>query len=614
MLDLKVSFVRAAQAWRLSSYVGWDMWRQRGWTGYLATAGKPHWANTDSLYTHDPFVAAWLVGAMDDEALEALAVYTRWASRVDADGLAPIPLPPSQRLSPFPHQVAAAHAIAARGRLLLCDTMGLGKTASAILGANMLRGVQRVLVLCPASLRINWAREVAMWQVLGLPVMQVEEWMAEPVERAWVICNYDKLIGKGGAAVAATNWDLVICDEAHRLKNPTAKRTMVALGSAKEPGLVREARYAVALTGTPVVNDPEELYTLISAIDPERWTWGRYSQDYLGYVGNKKPKKRPSPSVLASLPHRLSLSTMMRRVSAPGVKLPFKTHSYTFVSEPRKAQEGVSADVVREMDAQEATQARIDVQAIVDGARACDIQAPALRVSFAVQQRLAQLRKEAALRKVDVALDRIRERVAEVGKLVVFSHHRDVADRIREGCEGGGLGVRVIIGGVSLRARQQAVDDFQTDPDVEVIICGLEAAGEGITLTAASQVLRVETDWRPGVNDQAEARIARMGQNADTVQIEVIVAQDGIDGRLLRANARKSALARLSIDTLTKQRIITETERERVLSEARTFTGSYISAMTEAASLLSADKWSAELVALLTATIEGERECAEESP
>jgi SWI/SNF-related matrix-associated actin-dependent regulator 1 of chromatin subfamily A len=541
---------------------------------------------------------AWAV--MDDKALARLEAATAWSREVTPATGKTVPTPTGVRA--FPHQVAAAHELAQRGRLMLCDTMGLGKTGSAIMAANLLDWtLSRILVLCPASLRLNWLKEIKIFSTMGLRAGLWEEMGGGP---GWSVLNYDRLQGQRDALLAV-DWDLVICDEAHRLKNPKAKRTKEALGSAEDPGLVRKAKRAFLLTGTPLINQLEEIYAPLSALQPDVWTRGMFERDHLGYFGKRPPKRKAQAT--PALEYRLRLQTMLRRMEAPGVSIPTKATRYTPCYTKRKADETLT----RDMDEILRSTAKTHLEAVLGGTRACDLSAPPLRVAFDKNLgSFSAARAAAAMDKVDVAMERLEEIMEERQKVVVFAHHRDVVSAVAKGCGERGWGVRVINGGVSQRARQEAVDAFQAEgDDVRVIVCGLEAASEGLTLTRAAYILRIETDWRPAINEQAEARCVRIGQRERVVTVEVLVAQDGIDGRLLRANARKAAMSRIALDGSLEYAARSAEEREEVIGRLSRIDGAYEQALAKLLEEVQ-DKWTPEVSRLAWGAIEGARETA----
>src|SRR5436190_6044230 len=160
----------------------------------------------------------------------------------------------------------------ARGALL-ADEMGTGKTPVSIVVANVLKP-NRILVICPANLRESWRRHILQWQTiprLVLPLKARDKYDLSTLTYSWVIINYDIL--DRHPEIRAKNWDLMIVDESHALKNHAAKRTAQVFGGKYKGKRMQPipAAKTILVTGTPMMNRPEELYTQVSYLDPANW-------------------------------------------------------------------------------------------------------------------------------------------------------------------------------------------------------------------------------------------------------------------------------------------------------------------------------------------------------
>ena len=176
-----------------------------------------------------------------------------------------IRVPAPEGLSYLPFQRAGIEFLSQGEAALLADEMGLGKTVEIAGLLNYCSEIARVLVVCPASLKINWQRELTRWLVDSSRSIAVWNGLRKPVVRAnVVILNYE-LLGKFEMELKRAPWDLIVFDEAHFLKTPEAQRSRAA------KRLVLYARRRVCLTGTPMLGRPAELWSLLNLLDPVSW-------------------------------------------------------------------------------------------------------------------------------------------------------------------------------------------------------------------------------------------------------------------------------------------------------------------------------------------------------
>lgn len=232
----------------------------------------------------DPAAKAWWTDDRKKAAIFAHVADTEL--RADLDGLAKerdaaleasratnaaLDVPSPEGVDYLPFQKAGIAYAMARTSTLIGDEMGLGKTIQAIGVANADESVKRVLVICPASLKLNWKRELGNWMVRDLSVGIADSllWPKTDV----VIINYD-VLHKHAERLRSLVWDLMIVDECHYVKNPKARRSAQVYGSKKRGKVIVapiEARRRLFLTGTPIVNRPKELYPILSAINAKEW-------------------------------------------------------------------------------------------------------------------------------------------------------------------------------------------------------------------------------------------------------------------------------------------------------------------------------------------------------
>jgi SNF2 family DNA or RNA helicase len=410
----------------------------------------------------------------------------------------------------FPYQETGAAWLAKVGRGLLADEMGLGKSAQAIVAAQRLNPAPTVAVVCPASLRENWYREFErFWD--GLPSYDLH------------VESYDK-VARG--ELGDREYDVLILDEAHYLKNHKAKRTQAILGRKCDGkgGLVARAKHVFALTGTPTPNNPSELWPLARALFPEA-IWNLKTERPMAYwtfterycvvrdtgFGLKIIKGRN----VAELRERLGPHVLRRRKEEVLQDLP----PIRFEMLPVEGKLTLPPD------------GKVDAALVADILEAKGVDGLA-----EIAPHVASLRRLTGLAKVGPVIEWVKEWLEGGGqKLVLFAHHRDVILALEEGL---GAGVASVTGATTPLLRQEAIDDFQNDPGCRVFIGQLQAAGTGLTLTAASDLLFVETSWVPAENQQAAMRIHRIGQrNACLVRVASLAGS--IDEDIQEALKRK---------------------------------------------------------------------------
>lgn len=481
------------------------------------------------------------VDAAAAQAEQAKANETAAASRaVDAD----VAIPAPAGLSYLPYQRAGIKFASERPATLIGDEMGLGKTIQAIGLVNMVPDVKRVLIVCPASLKLNWAREMDKWLVRKLRVAvqsSGQPWAGAAADV--VVMNYD-ILSKFPQA-AAEEWDLVVFDECHYLKTPKAARTQLALGCSKygtreaKPGIRGKRR--LMLSGTPLVNRPIELWPIIHSLDPRGWpNMMKFAQRYCAAVHTRWGWDFSGASNCDELQMKLRSTMMVRRLKKDVLtELPAKRRQV--IEMPAN---GASAAVQAEVEFYDAHKAEIEeLEARVAAAELLEDQAAYLAATEALKgaravlfEEMAKVRHEVALAKISYVVEHVRGLLEELDKLVLFAHHRDVIDRLVE--EFADAGAVKLYGGMSDADKDAAVQAFQNDPKCRLFVGGIKAAGVGLTLTAASNVVFAEQDWVPGVLSQCEDRCHRIGQK-ESVLCQHLVLEGSLDARMIKVAVRK---------------------------------------------------------------------------
>ena len=458
---------------------------------------------------------------------------------------ADIDVPAPKGLNYFPFQKAAIAYALEHPNTLLADQMGIGKSIESIGVINALSSIKSVLVICPASLKLNWRRELRKWLVRPMPVNIVNrDRLGEdaPVQ----IINYD--IVAAHREILERQWDLLIADEAHYIKTPAAKRTRAVCQI--------KAHRKLLLTGTPILNRPVELIPLLAILDPEKWgsqkaQWqfkfrycNAYKDDY--GVWNVSGASR-----LRELQKILRQSVMIRRLKADVLaELPPKLRSVIDLEVDENVREIARCERERydELEAQKAEAERLKTEAEVAGNKeAFEAAVQALKAIEGVAfEEMAKLRHETAQAKCPAVIDYCREILENSDqKLVIFAWHQDIVASIKEALAA--YNPVTVIGGQSDKSKDDAVTLFQMTDTCRVFIGNIVAAGTGLTLTASSHVVFAELDWTPARLSQAEDRCHRIGQ-ADYVQVEHLVIDGSLDARMAQMLIEKQDIIDRALD------------------------------------------------------------------
>jgi len=435
-------------------------------------------------------------------------------------------------LKPFEYQVEGAAWLAGRRRGGLHDEMGVGKTATAILALDSIRA-ERGIIVCPAMLRENWIREFRRFSSRSDKLRLCKGRTIHDYV-AWSRGRYNFLIT---SYEQATNWhphimdrgeliDAIVCDESHFLKNPDAKRTKAVLGPGLDGvgGLVGWADAAWNLSGTPIPNDPIDIYPFLRfthCMPLGRTAFmKRYFNSRFSTYGSKQTCKEETVAELRAL---INNNALRRTKNSIGMQLPpiFMTSMLVDGNTQHVL------DMFREHPGLEDAVLR----AVEQGS-----------LSFIEAQHVATLRRLVGEAKAIPYAKLLYDELVsgQTDKRVVFGIHRDALEFIRSFLERKGIRCVIVHGGISERNRVDAVNDFQNDPECRVFIGNIMAAGTGLTLTAACELDMLESDWTPAGNAQAIMRIHRIGQERN-VRARFIALADTIDETVIQVVADKVA-------------------------------------------------------------------------
>jgi hypothetical protein len=474
-----------------------------------------------------------------------------------------------------------------RGKIL-GDDMGLGKTVQAILAARMFDPDGKTLVICPASLKLNWAREWTQWlgdgEAEGIQVIKKSADRIKPGTRT-LILNYD-IVAKLQGEILDWRPDLMILDEAHNIKNPDSGRAKAIVGYWQKPpkpekgaafdaekqkpkfvpGISASVSQSWMLTGTAIMNRPKEVWNYlvlanhpmtrrvqrfdkIKEPDAYKRSWDRqegkpveldpYRAFAIRFCGAKQEPMRKvnikvggkwqekvlfkwnddGASNLGGLAQEMR-SINLRRLKSEVLDLPPKIRQIIPIElseeDMRAYKSGLSELLERVTDGRLTSMSDGDIDSAIDK-----------KMNNNVAQEVSELKQRTAIAKIPAAVDQIEAAVENGQKIIVFSEYLTVLDELQRKFPGS---VR-IDGSTTQKKRQQVVDSFQNDPNVLVFFGQTIAAGVGITLTAARDVLFVDRPWVPGLEDQAEDRAYRIGQTG-TVNVRYLDAVGTFDDDL----------------------------------------------------------------------------------
>ena len=413
-------------------------------------------------------------------------------------------------MMPF-QKVGLEFAEATGGNCLIADQMGLGKTVEALAYLALHPEMRPAVIVCPASLKLNWQREAEAWLEAGDKIEIISGGKLHELTGDIIIINYD-ILKKWLPSLKEYTTKIIIYDEAHALKNPKAARSKAAAE------LAVEVPHRILLTGTPVLNRPAELWNQLTIIDPEQYHSNRFFQWHKRYADAKRlhfGKKTVYDFTGASNLDELavSLKTIMIRRTKDQVlpELPEKRRQTLLIPiDNRKEYDRAEKEFVAWMTEQKGAEA---------AERASSVEQLA---------KIEYLRQIAVRGKMKLATGWIANFLESGEKLVVFATHKETIDELMHVF---GECVVKIDGSVSSEKRQAAVDSFQNDPAIKLFVGNIQAAGVGITLTAAADVVFLELAWTPALMEQAEDRCHRIGQK-NAVNVYYLLAEQTIDGRI----------------------------------------------------------------------------------
>ncbi|MCK5133529.1 MAG: hypothetical protein KAR40_15420 [Candidatus Sabulitectum sp.] len=429
----------------------------------------------------------------------------------------------------FPYQEVGASWLSGRVRGGLHDEMGIGKTATTIRALDI-TGATRCMIIVPAMLRGNWVREFRMFS--NRPNLRICQGANIHDFVAWQRSRFDILIT---SYELATKWaphmqehgeflDAVVMDESHFLKNPDTARARAILGPNSDGvgGVVGWAERSWQLTGTPIPNDPIDIFTFLKFTGCMPLNITEFRRRYF----TSRPtaygfKQSCRPEMISELQALVGNNSLRRTKRDVGMQLP--PIFLTALS--------VDGDTssVRHMMAEHPNLEEAIVEALEHGG-----------LSFIDAQHVATLRRligEAkAIPYARMLLSDLRS--GQTDKRVVFGIHRAALGYVHKFLLRNKIDAVLVNGDVSDRLRGEAVDRFQSEDKCRVFLGNIQAAGTGLTLTAAHEIDLLESSWTPAGNAQALMRVHRIGQ-AHNVYARLITLSGSFDEVVNKIVARK---------------------------------------------------------------------------
>ncbi|XP_078612934.1 DNA annealing helicase and endonuclease ZRANB3-like isoform X1 [Branchiostoma floridae x Branchiostoma japonicum] len=440
-----------------------------------------------------------------------------------------------EKLMPFQRE-GVKFALKKHGRCLIGDEMGLGKTLQAIAVAYHYRREWPVLVVVPSSLKYQWVEELERWvpdlEPTHIHVVSSRDDIRNIATAQVTILGYgliqrvDQPLMK---ALHDQNFQVIIVDESHYLKNRQAVRTKGLVP------LVKTARRALLLTGTPALARPAELFPQVDALLPGKFgNWTQFSKRYCDahrqFYGRFSRWDTSGASNLAELHSNLQ-PLMIRRLKAQ-----------VLTQLPPKRRQRIPFDVPEGQHKKELDKLAGEWRDLIGGGavpQSHDQPGMTDNPSFLIRQLIVQWYHTTALAKAGSVQEYIKVLLEnESMKFIVFGHHKHMLQAVTQTLIHSKVKYIRIDGSVPSAERTHLVQQFQGDPTIKVAVLSILAAGTGLTLTAASHVVFAELYWTPGVLEQAEDRAHRIGQH-NSVHVHYLVARNTIDDWMWSMLTRK---------------------------------------------------------------------------
>jgi SWI/SNF-related matrix-associated actin-dependent regulator 1 of chromatin subfamily A len=396
---------------------------------------------------------------------------------------------------PFEHQKLAIEKLLANDRFILADSMGCMKTSSTII-ASLESGARKILVVCPASLKINWEREIKMYTDKKILIVEGKKWGST---FDYYIINYDIIknfhtMDKNENSddyklLVNANFDLAIVDEAHFLSNPQASRTQLL------NDVLEKIPKVWLLTGTPLTSRPINFFNLLKIIkSPLALNWQSYVKRYCkGYQFTVKNRKIWNTSGASNLDElrEITKNQILRRLTTEILDLPEKIVTPIYLELDSKMYDEEFDEFIK-----------ISKESKKDE-----------NISITIT-RLMKVRQLIAIEKIKYTCELIDKCIEEGNKVVILTNFTAVVDAIHEQYKKNSV---KLDGRMNKIKKQESVDKFQNDEKIKIFVGNIKAAGVGITLTAGNITIMNDLSFVPAEHAQGEDRTWRYGQKNNVI-------------------------------------------------------------------------------------------------
>lgn len=469
------------------------------------------------------------------------------------------------KTSLFPYQKEGVEFALRKGRCLIADDMGLGKTIQAIgaaEGMKKLYGISKVLIVCPTSLKYQWKTEIQKFTDSEVSVIEGNIWgRKEQYAQSsfYKICSYN-VVGRDIDTININDFDLVILDEAQRIKN---WQTQTAINIKRI-----QSKFCIVLTGTPLENKLEELYSVMQMIDPlilgalfrfvtAHQITNEETGKVIGYKDLDKISellkdsvlRRHKRNVLNQLPERTD-----KNLFVPMTKEQLAYYDEAYDNVARLVNKWIRFKFLNEKDRQ-----RLLIN--------LNVMRMACNSTFILDQ------KTYFGNKIDELMMILDEAfISPDEKVVIFSQWERMTRIVAKELTERGIGFESLHGGVPSKNREKLFDNFRNDPDCRVFL-STDAGGVGLNLQSASLLINLDLPWNPAVLEQRIARIHRMGQKKK-VQIINIISQGTIEEEMLAKLKFKSSLAAGILDQGESSVFLEESKFNELMNQVKDLTSS----------------------------------------
>ena len=426
----------------------------------------------------------------------------------------------------FDYQKQGINFMCNVSKAIMGDDMGLGKTLQTITTVQEL-GCQKVLIVCPNSLKFTWSKEFKHWTGRECQVLTTssKKRVLSGFKDGILVVNYESIWDRKTKdllkEISKVNWDVVIYDEAHRLKNRKATHTKACKKI--------KAERTYMLTGTPIENSPDEMWSLLNIMYPKTFNsywrfveqWCKTSEFRVGGRQIKNVTGCLDPKAM----HEMLSPIMIRRLKKDVLhQLPDKTYKTITVElnpSDRKVYDELRDEMVAELGTGEVV---ITANILTQMMRLRQV---AISSQLLSEEEPMGLVKSSKLEVVE----EIVSQSIDSHKLVLFTQFKSSLRIMKNLLESSGIKCLEISGDISSDKRQEYCDLFQSDDSYRVILCTIQTAGVGLTLTKADICIFIDKHYNPQLNKQAEDRLYRIGQK-NSVQVISVIAKDTLEERI----------------------------------------------------------------------------------